>query len=166
MAIPTSTSRDNNTIITTTWDHRVHEWTDNIFRDRIILKRMAARKKSIAGGNRLELPVRYKKSTTGKFLQSDWKDADGNALGRTMIGYDAERRQLALWTFGRDGAAGRGALVESAEGKVWTFAGKTGDARWRRTIRRNDDGTFLLMMEAPDEDGVWGVNSITTYAKP
>src|SRR3990167_2723979 len=71
MAIPTSTSRDNNTIITTTWDHRVHEWTDNIFRDRIILKRMAARKKSIAGGNRLELPVRYKKSTTGKFLQSD-----------------------------------------------------------------------------------------------
>ena len=102
----------------------------------------------------------------GKFLQSDWKDADGNALGRTMIGYDAERRQLALWTFGRDGAAGRGALVESAEGKVWTFAGKTGDAIWRQTISKNDDGTFLLMMETPDEDGVWAVKSMTTYAKP
>lgn len=102
----------------------------------------------------------------GKFLQSDWKDAVGNPLGRTMIGYDAERRQLALWTFGRDGAAGRGALVESAEGKVWTFAGRTGDAPWRQTIRKNDDGTFLLMMEMPDEDGVWAVKSMTTYAKP
>lgn len=102
----------------------------------------------------------------GKFLQSDWSDAEGNPLGRTMIGCDPVRVSLAIWTFGRDGAAGRGALVESAEGKVWTFAGRTGDAHWRQTIRKNDDGTFLLMMEMPDEDGVWAVKSMTTYSKP
>lgn len=66
-----SFTRTPDTIITTTWDYRVHEWTDNIFLDRPLLKELVKRKKSVGGGLRCEVPVKYKKTTSAKFLASD-----------------------------------------------------------------------------------------------
>jgi len=70
MVAPTSTSRDNDTIIATTWDYRVKEFADNIFIEYPLFDALVKNKKS-GSGNRVEVPIEYEKSATGKFLSSD-----------------------------------------------------------------------------------------------
>jgi hypothetical protein len=96
MAVP-SISRDYDTIFTTTWDERRKELQDNIFQSHPLFEKLVKTRVN-GSGNRVQIPLRYKKSTTGKQLTSD------------MDTFTPERKEVATmgddkWVIGGDSLA-------------------------------------------------------------
>jgi len=88
MAAANSFTRDIDTIITDSLDYRVREAVDNIFVEHPLLDDLVKSRRN-GYGLRVEVPLRYKKITTGKFLESDMETlAPEKKDTRTYAFYD------------------------------------------------------------------------------
>ena len=126
---------------------------------------------SFPDGKAYEEEHRFEWIQDRNFLKAEYalKVGDRDVYGATsIIGYDAARKKLVAFAFGRNGAIARSEQAAGGKKDVWVFEGAVsspqGSAEDRVTQTRIDADTFTSAVETK-KDGAWVAVGTYTYRR-